>query len=54
MNWLGENWIWLSMVILFVWMHTKMHGTHKHGRHDEDLTRAKNDPDGKERTHAAH
>lgn len=31
MNWLRENWFWLAVVILFVWMHTKMHGGH--GRH---------------------
>lgn len=28
MDWLRENWFWLVVVVLFLWMHGKMHGGH--------------------------
>lgn len=28
MDWLRENLFWIVIGILFVWMHTKMHGGH--------------------------
>ncbi len=28
MDWLRENWFWVIVIGLFVWMHTKMHGGH--------------------------
>lgn len=39
MDWLRENWFWLIVGILFLWMHLKLHGGHRHGtdrpqRHD--------------------
>jgi len=34
MNWLRENWIWVGAVILFLWLHAKMHGGH--GMHGGD------------------
>ena len=33
MEWLRENWFWLVVAALFVWMHLKMHGGHGHGGH---------------------
>lgn len=34
MDWLRENWFWLAVVVLFLWMHGKMHGAHGgHGGH---------------------
>lgn len=34
MDWLRENLFWIVLGILFVWMHTKMHGAHGgHGGH---------------------
>ena len=37
MDWLRENWFWVFVIGLFVWMHTKMHGGHGghsgHGGH---------------------
>ncbi len=33
-DWLRENWFWLTVVVLFFWMHGKMHGGHgSHGSH---------------------
>lgn len=54
MNWLRENWLWLSVVILFLWVHTKMHGRHVHGPGDESVTGGKRVPDRKEGAHDAH
>lgn len=44
MEWLRDNWFWIVVAVLFVWMHAKMHGghgghgagkPHEHGhRHD--------------------
>lgn len=28
MEWLRENWFWIVVVVLFIWMHTRMHGGH--------------------------
>jgi len=28
MDWLRENWFWAVFGVLFLWMHTKMHGGH--------------------------
>lgn len=33
MDWLRENFFWLVVGALFVWMHLKMHGGHGHGGH---------------------
>ncbi len=34
MDWIRENWFWLAVAVLFVWMHMKMHGGHGgHGGH---------------------
>jgi hypothetical protein len=33
MEWLRENFFWLVVGALFVWMHLKMHGGHGHGGH---------------------
>lgn len=34
MYWLRENWFWVMVVVLFFWMHMKMHGGHGgHGGH---------------------
>lgn len=36
MDWLLENWFWIVVAVLFIWMHTKMHGGHGghgHGGH---------------------
>lgn len=34
MDWLRENWFWLAVVVLFLWMHKEMHGAHGgHGGH---------------------
>lgn len=65
MEWLRENWFWLAVTALFVWMHLKMHGGHGHGGHGgheaghrrpprEDGTPAANDRPGIERTGGNH
>ncbi len=28
MDWIRENWFWIVVGVLFIWMHTKMHGGH--------------------------
>ena len=34
MDWILENWFWLLVGVLFIWMHTRMHGGHGgHGGH---------------------
>jgi len=33
MDWLAENWFWLAVFGLFIWMHMGMHGGHGHGGH---------------------
>ena len=33
MDWIRENWIWIVIGGLFIWMHTRMHGGHGHGGH---------------------
>ncbi len=34
MAWLQQNWFWIVVAVLFIWMHTKMHGGHGgHGGH---------------------
>lgn len=33
MEWLRENFFWLVVGALFLWMHLKMHGGHGHGGH---------------------
>ncbi|MEX0691377.1 MAG: hypothetical protein WD934_04730 [Gemmatimonadales bacterium] len=43
MNWLRDNWFWLGIGILFVWVHARMHaGHHRHGhaKHLDDGDRA--------------
>lgn len=40
MEWLRENFFWLVVTVLFIWMHLKMHGGHGHGGH-EGQTRGK-------------
>ena len=32
MTWIRENWFWITVLILFLWMHGKMHGS-MHGGH---------------------
>lgn len=27
-DWLRENLLWIAAAVLFIWMHTKMHGAH--------------------------
>lgn len=27
-DWLRENWIWVAGVVVFFWLHAKMHGSH--------------------------
>lgn len=35
MDWIRENWFWIVVIGLFLWMHTKMHGGHGgHGGHE--------------------
>lgn len=34
MMWLAENWFWIVVFALFLWVHLKMHGGHgHHGAH---------------------
>lgn len=33
MAWIRDNWFWITVFILFLWMLTKMHGGHGHGGH---------------------
>jgi len=33
MDWLRENIFWIVIGVLFIWMHTKMHGHGGHGVH---------------------
>lgn len=33
MDWIRENWFWIVVGVLFIWMHTKMHGGHGHAGH---------------------
>ena len=40
MNWLRENWFWVLLIGLFLWMHFKMHGGHgARGGHGADRGR---------------
>jgi hypothetical protein len=35
MDWLRDNWIWVAVIVLILWMHGKMHGRHAaHGGHE--------------------
>jgi hypothetical protein len=37
MEWFSENWFWVLILILFVWMHMGGHGCHGgHGKHSHD------------------
>ncbi len=31
MDWLRENWFWVAILVLFVWMHVGGHGHGCHG-----------------------
>lgn len=33
MDWIRENWFWIVVGVLFIWMHGKMHGGHGHAGH---------------------
>lgn len=33
MDWIRENWFWIVVGVLFIWLHTKMHGGHGHAGH---------------------
>lgn len=37
MNWLVQNWVWVLVFTVFIWMHMSGHGCHggHRGRHDE-------------------
>jgi len=34
MDWVIENWIWIALAIVIVWLYTKMRGGHEHGGHE--------------------
>ncbi len=34
MDWVIENWIWIALAILLVWLYTKMRGGHEHSGHE--------------------
>ena len=50
MDWIRENWFWIVVTGLFLWMHTKMHGGHGHGGHggagSHDHDRQHDEPSG--------
>ena len=58
MDWIRENWFWIVVGGLFLWMHTKMHGGHDHAGHggrDHECQRDKSTPtQNAGRTHAEH
>lgn len=34
MNWLAQNWVWVLVFVVFIWMHMSGHGCHGgHGDH---------------------
>src|SRR3990172_6176757 len=33
MDWIRENWFWIVVGVLFIWLHGKMHGGHGHAGH---------------------
>ena len=33
MEWFQQNWFWLAVLILFMWMHVGGHGCGGHGGH---------------------
>lgn len=37
MEWIRENWLWLAFLVVFVWLHVRMHAGH--GRHGTDSQR---------------
>lgn len=68
MDWLRENWFWIVVAVLFIWMHARMHGGHGGrggcggqgghgghggcGGHDEGSAREPPDPHDGSRTRA--
>lgn len=52
MQWIRENWFWIIVSIAFVWMHLKMHGSHRshrsHGAHSAHTSH------GEDRDHVEH
>lgn len=60
MNWIRENWFWIVVGVLFIWMHTRMHGGHGHAGHGgggrgHSRERRAGEPDEqKEEGHAQH
>jgi hypothetical protein len=35
LDWLADNWLWLGIGALFVWMHLRPGGCHAHGGHQD-------------------
>lgn len=63
MDWLRENWFWLAVAVLFLWMHGKMHrgqgghggyAGHTHGREQPSEPTGSDDDTGKEHPHVEH
>ena len=55
MNWLLQNWVWVLVFAVFIWMHMSGHGCHgghgdRHGEEDQRSTAGeesdKNRPQG--------
>ncbi|MDZ4140812.1 MAG: hypothetical protein U1C48_02275 [Methylotenera sp.] len=37
MNWLVQNWVWVLVFAVFIWMHMSGHGCHGgHGSHHDE------------------
>lgn len=61
MNWIRENWFWIVVGVMFIWMHTRMHGGHGGGgggcgghNHSRDPDEFQEPSSGGRRDHAEH
>lgn len=60
MDWLVQNWVWVLVLVVFVWMHSSGHGGcggHRgHGRHDGGSRKSSSDGEqpGKDQAQSHH
>ncbi len=61
MDWIHENWFWVVVGVLFLWLHGRMHGGHGHAGHGGGCGgghghgRGENEPsERKEASHGGH
>jgi len=54
MEWIRENWLWLAVAALFIWMHSGMHRGHGGGCGGHGGGRARPGQEGTEREEESH